>query len=207
MLVDEDAKSGHVSLELVPRAYEDARFAYRKRTVAASSHPTIAAALVRVSPRRDDDVMWDPFAGAGAELVERAVIGPYARLVGTDVDERAVNAARANLDAAGVRGASVTRGDALVTAPAGITSIVTNPPMGRRVQRGAHVTVLERFVHHASTVLAPGGSLTWIVPEPRALEGATKHAGFTVERGLTVDMGGFAGELLVLRRGRGERSR
>lgn len=207
VLVDEDAKAGHVSLELVPRGHEDTRFAYRKRTVPASSHPTIAAALVRVSPRRDDDVMWDPFAGAGAELVERAFIGPYTRLVGTDLDEDAVAAARANLDSAGVRGASVTRGDALGTSPAGITSIVTNPPMGRRVQRGGHVTVLERFVHHASKVLPPGGSLTWIVPEPRALEGATRHAGFTVERGLTVDMGGFAGELLVLRRGRGERSR
>lgn len=195
-----DEQGSKIRLELVPRGHEDTRFSYRGRTVPASSHPTIAAALVRVSPRRDDEVMWDPFTGAGAELVERAKIGPYARLVGTDVDEGAVEAARANLDAAAVRSASVTRGDALFTSPAGVTAIVSNPPMGRRVQRGGHLTLLERFVEHAAEVLAPGGTLTWIVPEPRAIAEAARVAKLELERTLTVDMGGFAGELMVLRK-------
>ncbi len=197
VLVGESRDAVH--LELLPRGYEDTRFAYRGHTVPASSHPTIAAALVRVGPRRDDDVMWDPFTGAGAELVERARIGKVARLVGTDLDEKAVLAARANLEAAGVT-ASVTTGDALHTSPAGVTAIVSNPPMGRRVQRGGHLPLLERFVRHAGEVLPPGGTLTWIVPEPDAIVNAARAARFTTERMLTVDMGGFAGELMVLRK-------
>lgn len=195
-----ETRDGAVRLEVVPRGFDDRRFAYRTRTVPASSHPTIAAALARVSPRRDDDVVWDPFTGAGAELVERARLGPYARLVGTDTDEGAVAAARANLEAAGVRGASVTRGDALHGAPAGVTAIVSNPPMGRRVQRGGHLPLLEAFVRHAADLLPQGGSLTWIVPEPREVMRTAERSGLVQERGLTVDMGGFAGELLVLRK-------
>jgi 23S rRNA G2445 N2-methylase RlmL len=189
-----------VLLELVPRGWEDRRFAYRTRTVPASSHPTIAAALARVSPRRDDDVVWDPFVGAGAELVERARLGPCAQLVGSDIDEGAVAAARANLGAAGVSSASVMRGDCVHTSPAGVTAIVSNPPMGRRVQRGGHLPLLERFVRHAGDLLPAGGSLTWIVPEPAAIEEASHAAGLEAERALTVDMGGFAGELMVLRK-------
>ncbi|MBX3262436.1 MAG: methyltransferase [Labilithrix sp.] len=192
-----DDAGPRLRVELVPRGYDDDRFAWREDVVAASSHPTIAAALARVAPRSDDDVVWDPFAGAGAELIERARLGPYARLVGTDVDPRAVLAARANLARAGVAGAVVEEGDAVAVAPEGVTAIVTNPPMGRRVQRGAHVDLLERFVAHAARVLVPGGALVWLVPEPRRVRERAAAAGLELTRAFSVDMGGFSAELAV----------
>src|SRR5690606_28099121 len=86
-----DDARGRVAVALIPRGYDDTRFAYRRETVPASSHPTVAAAIARAAPRSARDVVWDPFVGAGAELVERARLGP-ARLVGTDVDARALDA-------------------------------------------------------------------------------------------------------------------
>lgn len=186
-----------IKVELVPRGYDDDRFAWREDVVAASSHPTIAAALARVAPRSDDDVVWDPFVGAGAELIERARLGSYARLVGTDVDPRAVLAARANLERAGVARAEVEEADAAGVTPEGVTLIVTNPPMGRRVQRGAHAELLERFVAHAARVLVPGGALVWLVPEPRRIRERAAAAGLEVARAFSVDMGGFSAELAV----------
>lgn len=186
-----------VKIELVPRGYADERFAYRERLVPASSHPTIAAALARVAPKTDDDVVWDPFAGAGAELVERARLGPYARLLGTDTDPDAVDAARSNLERAGIANATVERADACTHAPEGVTLIVTNPPMGRRVHRGTHADLLERFTSHAARVLVPGGALVWLVPEPRRIRERAEAAGLVVERAFTVDMGGFSAELAV----------
>jgi 23S rRNA G2445 N2-methylase RlmL len=191
-----DEVGGKVALELVPRMH-DARFAYRQDLVAASSHPTIAAALARVAARRKDDVVWDPFVGAGAELVERALLGPYARLVGTDVDPRAIAAARANLDRAGVANATLEARDSTTYAPEGVTCIITNPPMGRRVHRGTHGELLERFVAHAADVLPPGGSLVWLVPEPRAVHARAATAGLWLERSISVDMGGFSAELEI----------
>lgn len=197
-----DDVGGHLSVELVPRRYDDDRFTYRKDLVAASSHPTIAAALARVAPRNSNDVVWDPFVGAGAELVERARLGPYARLFGTDIDARAVDAARTNIEIANVPRATIERADACECSPEGVTLILTNPPMGRRVQRGDHIDLLERFVSHAGLVLVPGGALVWLVPEPKRVLARAEASGLVLDRSFTVDMGGFAAELSVYVKGR-----
>jgi predicted RNA methylase len=194
-----DDHPDRVSIELVPRGKDD-RFAYRVATVPASSHPSIAAALVRMVPPRADDVVWDPFAGAGAELVERARLGPYASLIGTDIESAALDAARTNLAAAGVTGATLTLADATTYTPDGVTLIVTNPPMGRRVHRGTHGELLERFVDHAARVLVPGGALVWAVPDANRLHARAERAGLVLDHAFTVDMGGFPAELSVHRK-------
>ncbi|MDF2692548.1 MAG: putative N6-adenine-specific methylase containing domain protein [Labilithrix sp.] len=191
-----DEVGTQLKIELVPRGQVDERFAYRQDLVAASSHPAIAAALARVAPRRADDIVWDPFAGAGAELIERARLGPYAKLLGTDLDGKAVAAARANLKRAGIE-ATIEEADACAFAPEGVSLILSNPPMGRRVQRGTHGDLLERFVAHAARVLAPGGALVWLVPEPRRIRERAEAAGLHLDQAFSVDMGGFSAELAV----------
>jgi len=81
-------------LELRPQRFEDPRFAYRARDVRAASHPTLAAALARVAGVQPNDVVWDPFVGSGLELIERALLGPYRGLYGTDIERPALDAAR-----------------------------------------------------------------------------------------------------------------
>jgi predicted RNA methylase len=197
-----------VRLELVPKS-PDPRFVYRRRDVPAASHPTLAAALVRASRPRDEDVVWDPFVGSGGELCERALAGPVAMLVGSDVDERALAVARENLDAAGARDALLRRADARSFDPRaiggraryGMTAIVTNPPMGRRVGRSDELEeLLVRIVHRAAEILAPGGRLVWLSPQPQATRAAARAAGLTLARSTIVDMGGFSAELQVLAR-------
>lgn len=194
-----DVAGDRLRVELMPRAFVDTRFSYRGDTVPASSHPSIAAALVRVAPRRDDDIVWDPFVGAGAELIERARIGPYAQLFGTDLEKEAVAAARANAKRAGVERVLIERGDAMdpLVPPDGVSLIITNPPMGRRVQRGTHADLLERFVGRAAEILVPGGALVWLVPEPQRIRIKADDAGLIRESGISVDMGGFSAELAV----------
>lgn len=194
-----DVAGKKLKITLFPRGFEDTRFAYRQDQVPASSHPTVAAALARLAPRQKDDVVWDPFVGAGAELVERARLGPYARLFGTDVEKNAIAAARANVKRAGIERVLIEKGDALdpLVPPDGVTVIITNPPMGRRVQRGTHADLLDRFVDRAFEVLTPGGSLVWLVPEPRRTRARAEKAGFVVERATSVDMGGFSAELSI----------
>jgi 23S rRNA G2445 N2-methylase RlmL len=193
VLVDE--AGGQVKIELVPRGYTDERFGYREDLVAASSHPVIAAALARVAPRSDEDVVWDPFVGAGAELVERGLLGRYRQLLGTDTDPRAVVAARANIERAGIERATISEANACELAPKDVNVILTNPPMGRRVERGGHLELLERFVTRAADVLVPGGALVWLVPEPEGIRARAEAAGLTLDRAFTVDMGGFSAEL------------
>jgi 23S rRNA G2445 N2-methylase RlmL len=187
-------------VELVPR-FDDARFAYRLGDVPAASHPTLAAALARVGGVRDDDVVWDPFAGSGTELCERALAGPYRRLFGTDLDPAALAVAARNLEAAHAR-ADLVNADALVwSPPEPPTLILTNPPMGRRVLRGPDLgAVLERLVAHAAAVLAPGGRLVWLSPMPGRTAAAASRAGLALTSTTTVDMGGFHADLQAFKK-------
>jgi len=184
-----------IEASLEPRALEDPRFVWRRGDVPAASHPTVAAALARVAGVRDDDVAWDPFVGSGAELIERALRGPYRALHGTDNDPRALAVARANAEAAHVP-LTLEHGDALGPAPAGVTLVITNPPMGRRASRTLGTdAMLDRFVTHAAGVLVPGGRFVWIAPWPQRSRAAGAEAGLTLDWARTLDMGGFDAEI------------
>jgi predicted RNA methylase len=185
--------TGLGSLVLVPRLDPDPRFSYRRRDVPAASHPTLAAALVRLGGVREEDVVWDPFVGSGLELVERAKLGPYRALYGTDVDARALEAARQNLDSAAIERATLELVDARRFARRDVTLIVSNPPMGRRVARDASLrTLLTEVTSHAAKVLAPGGRLVWLSPLAQATAQAARAAGLAVTEGPEVDLGGFS---------------
>lgn len=184
-----------VDVAIVPRALDDPRWTWRRGDVPAASHPTIAAALALVAGVRDDDVAWDPFVGSGLELVERALLGPYRSLHGSDLDERALAVARDNLSAARVA-ATLERADALTHSPAGVTLVVTNPPMGRRAARAPGIAeTLDRFVAHAARVLAPAGRLVWIAPWPKRARAAADRAGLRLDWSRAIDMGGFEAEM------------
>jgi predicted RNA methylase len=188
------------SVTLVPRKINDSRFAYRVAEVPAASHPTIAAALAFLAGMREDDVVWDPFTGSGLELVERARLGPYASLLGTDLDPRALDAARLNLDEARVR-ARLEQGDALQSEPRGVTLILTNPPMGRRVQKQGELgPFLDRFVAHAARVLVRGGRMVWVSPRGAATRATALRRGLVLERSQPLVLGAYEAEIQRLSR-------
>lgn len=190
-------------LLLVPRLMTDPRFAYRVADVPAASHPTIAAALARVAGVVLDEVVWDPFVGSGLELIERARLGPVRELWGTDIDARALGAARQNLEAAGIATARLVKQSALEFAPPAPSLIITNPPMGRRVARDGSVgDLLEGFVRHAANVLRPSGRLVWLSPLAQRTERVARSVGFEVQVGPDVDLGGFSAQVQVCRRRR-----
>jgi 23S rRNA G2445 N2-methylase RlmL len=194
---------GAVAIALEPRKLDDPRFAYRVADVPAASHPTVAAGLARLaaihSPAPAADVVWDPFVGSGLELCERGRLAPVRRLVGSDASADAIEAARANLASAGVT-AELSVADALTHEVAGATVLLTNPPMGRRVLRGRALPVLDGIVDRAAAILPVGGILCWISPIPGHTRARAADAGLRLIEAITVDMGGFAAEIQVLRR-------
>lgn len=196
-----------IRVELSPNL-PDPRFAYRRGDVPAASHPTIAAALARIAGAREDDVVWDPFVGSGLELCERAILGPFRQMVGSDRDPAALAVARENLAAAGVAGVELVERDALKRPTFAPTLIITNPPMGRRLHRQADLgDLLERFVAASARVLAPGGRLVWLSPMPARTADAAERAGLRPELLSSIDMGGFEAQIQVLRKEIGEDTR
>ncbi len=192
-------RGGRLRVELRPKALVDPRFAYRVAEVPAASHPTIAAAIVHVGGARAHDVVWDPFVGSGLELVERARSGPYERMFGTDTSPAAITAAKENLASASVEKVTLDKTDALAARIPGVTLIITNPPMGRRITRGESLDrLLVPFVTHAARTLVTGGRMAWITPSPRDTDRAAERAKLEIAQASTVDMGGFPGVLQLL---------
>lgn len=172
---------GTLQVVLSPHAMADPRFPWRLAQVPASSHPTVAAALALVAGVRPGEVVWDPFVGAGAELVERSLLGPWTRMVGTDRDPTALEAARTNLQAAGVEGVALLQQDARDTQVEGLTLALTNPPLGSRVGFGEEVpALLEAMVPRIARQLRPGGRLVWLSPVPERTRAAAQRAGLRV---------------------------
>ncbi|MGE5785980.1 MAG: TRM11 family SAM-dependent methyltransferase, partial [Myxococcales bacterium] len=187
-------------LYLVPKRYEDPRFTYRMREISGASHPSIAAALVDVLDVRESDVIWDPFVGSGLELVECGLRGKYRELIGTDNNPRALEAAQANVDAAGLSRVRLLNADARSAKLSHVTGIVTNPPLGIRHQRdGLLEPLLMEFLANARHNLAPGGRLVWLSPLPQKTAERARGLGFDVTRRGPVDVGGLTPELQILR--------
>jgi len=186
--------------ELKPR-YDDRRFSYRRQDVPAASHPTVAAALIRIAEVKSSDVVWDPFVGSGLELCEAWLAARPHRLIGSDIDPDALTAARANLESVGAKGVELRRANALDLDDIRPTSIVTNPPLGRRVLRGQDVKgTLTAFVRHAADLLVPGGHLTWISPHPEATSAVAREVGLEVTHELHIDLGGIEGTVQRFRK-------
>jgi 23S rRNA G2445 N2-methylase RlmL len=189
-------------VELWPRGLHDDRFEWRVAEVQGASHPTIAAALARVAEVRADDVVWDPFCGAGAELVERARLGPVHALFGTDVDTEAIERARANLAAFGaeaILAVADARTHRLATAP---TLAVSNPPMGRRVLPGGVIDdLLVATLRNVSAQLAPPARIVWISPAADRTAAVAVELGLRVSLRRRVDLGGFSAEIQRFDRG------
>ena len=178
-------------LELVPRRAADPRFAYRVAEVPAASHPTVAAAIAWLSAPRVGDRVWDPFCGSGLELVERARAGDFATLEGSDLDAAALDAARQNL---GVLRATLVHADARTHDPGPVDAIVTNPPLGSRVQLDATALLVACLPNFARR-LAPGGRLVWITPAPKHTTPAAEALGLVRDARHGVDLGGVRGQL------------
>jgi predicted RNA methylase len=192
--------TGRATLELCPRRFEDPRFSYRSEDVRAASHPTLAAALARVAGVRDDDVVWDPFVGSGLELIERGLLGPFRELHGTDLELDALAAARANAERARVP-LQLVQADARTHRVKGVSLIISNPPMGRRVTRDGNLgPLLDAFLSNAAACLTRGGRVVWLSPFPDRTASTARRLGLKVTRYEAVDLGGFPAELQRLER-------
>ncbi len=186
-------------VELRPRLYPDPRLWYRLDDVPASSHPPLAACMARLAGPMRDEVIWDPFCGSGLELIECALRGGVRRVIGTDVDAKAVRIAQANIGAARLGNVEAqlvcvdfqNRDRVEALRPGGVTLMVTNPPMGRRVRIPDLRGLMLELLRAASTVLAPGGRLVFV--NPVRLE--VRDPSLRLARREVVDLGGFSAYL------------
>lgn len=192
------------SVELRPRLSPDPRFDYRLGDVPAASHPPLAACMARIAGRFENERVWDPFCGSGMELIERCLLGGVSQAYGTDLSAEAIRVAESNFSAASLASVSATFiwGDfrsfpgKLGPLPGGLTLIISNPPLGKRVSIPNLRELYEDLFAAAARLLRRGGRLVLINP----FQMASPQPSLTLKTRHTVDMGGFNCRLEVYER-------
>jgi len=128
-------------------------------------------------------------------------------LSGSDWDAKAVAGASANLREAGLDSIRVSHHDAQdlrgLLEPVSLDYIVTNPPFGIRLGKGANLLSMYRdFLAAAAVVLRPGGRLAMLVARRRGAfnKVLATFPEFAIEHVRVVEMGGVYAGLFVLRR-------
>jgi 23S rRNA G2445 N2-methylase RlmL len=140
------------SLKLTTAAY---RFRGVKHFMPGAIRNSLANSLVWLSQPKPHDVFIDPFCGSGTILAEREGY-PYRKILGFDINEAAVNAARSNTTDTIIR-----MGDAcsLPLADSCIDVLVTNPPWGEQICPGDVTELYRRFFIEANRIVKPGGRM------------------------------------------------
>jgi tRNA (guanine6-N2)-methyltransferase len=205
--VNVDTYRDHPVLD-VGALFFTARFGALAR-LPASTTPVVAAVLARLVEAGPDDVVLDPFCGAGTILVQVAQMSGPARLLGSDLDRGALDRARANLAARGIA-AQLAQADAarLPGAPDSVDRIVANLPFGKRAgSHAANVDLYPAFLRRVRAVLRPTGRAVLLTEEKRLLRDAVRR---TADLGVVKEVGLESGGLhpsayVVLNRPRGRR--
>lgn len=197
-------KGNACDVAIRPKDVPDTRFVYRKRALPASIHPVLAACLARyalsfVSSARPRTL--DPFCGSGTLLFELERVVSTA-LIGVDVSERALDAARENA-AAAHSAARFVHKDILKFEPREPFDLVlTNLPFGNRVgTHSANEPLYRDFVRALPKLLASGGVALLYTMEHKLLAACLRsEPALTVLAELTTEAGGLNPRVTVVRR-------
>jgi len=144
--------------------------------------------------------------GSGTLLVERLQRGRAAEALGVDISREALDAARANLAAAGVaRGARLMESDAVLTGldMARYTALCADLPYGNLV--GSHrenAALYPMLLEEAGRMATPGARFTVITHEIRLFDATLESARhlWQQERTFRVFQGGQRPQVYLLRR-------
>lgn len=149
------------------------RHRYKKKVeLPASLRPSVAAALVRLTTPQPDDVFLDPMCGSGTILLERMHAGPYTKILGGDIDEARVDAARQNLPQ-NRKGRkknliSVRQWDAqsLPLEDQTINKVATNLPFGKQIGSRQNLeTLYTALLNELTRVVVPDGRIVLLSSE------------------------------------------
>ncbi|WP_243738194.1 RNA methyltransferase [Cellulomonas shaoxiangyii] len=161
-----------------------------------AANATIAAAMTRLAGTRDDDRVLNLMCGSGTLLAERLLAAPAAASLGVDRAQPALDAARANLEAAGLLGrasrTALVRADATDAAavrdavdahlavddrPPAADLVLADPPWG--TLHGSHAAspaLHAGLLRGAHAVTAPGARLVVLTHEVKVMERVVREA-------------------------------
>ena len=172
---------------------------YKIANVPGSLKPNVAAAMVRLGRFEPGATIADPLCGAGTIVIEAALAGLQA--IGGDSDMAALEAAKRNLEAAGVD-VTPERWDAraLPLVDGSLDGVICNLPWGRQVEMGSEIeSFYARSLREMRRVCRQDGTLVLLTSLQPLLRSTARAAGFEVESETEISLSGQTPTLSMLR--------
>jgi len=176
---------------------------WRKSLVSTSLEPSLAYLMCFLSKISYSDAFLDPTCGSGTIVIERAFAGHCKRIIGSDVDKRAIKYAKNNIKSAKKK-IEIYQWDAqnLPLKKNSITRVVANLPYGQRV--GSHQSNLSfypLFFKELNRIISSKGRVVLLTQEKKLLNDCIKkNKNFLIEQKLTVDIGNIQPDIFVLKK-------
>jgi tRNA (guanine6-N2)-methyltransferase len=165
----------------------------------------VAQAMIRLTQPQPDECFLNLCCGSGSLLIERAAFGPARRLIGCDLDEEALDCARANVAASGDRGQiDLFLWDAcsLPLPAASVDVLCADLPFGFAV--GSHrknLALYPALLREAARVARRGARFALLTHEVRLIETLLQPAEqWSVEERIRLHLRTLQPALYVLRR-------
>ncbi|MCC6904829.1 MAG: methyltransferase domain-containing protein [Anaerolineae bacterium] len=180
--------------------------AWRVADMEGALNGTIAAAMIRLANPAPAEHVLNLMSGSGTLLIEQALHGRVAQLVGAEINPDALERARQNINAAGLqRRVALTRMDAVHPALArGVFDVLyADLPWGQLVGSADENTVLYPVILRTAAELArPGARLVIITHAIRLFEESLAATGdlWETRAVLRVFQGGLHPRIYLLRR-------
>jgi 23S rRNA G2445 N2-methylase RlmL len=182
---------------------------WRVCNIEGSLQATVAHAMALLTKPQPNDVYLNLCSGSGTLLIERALAGKAAQLIGCDINREALICASRNIAAyrkgAGLHAAEIKLHDwdatRLPLPGASVDAIVADLPFGNLV--GSHAqneTLYPALLREAARVARPGARFVVISAEIKLMERAlTTQSRWVREHALRVHLGGLRPMIFVLR--------
>ena len=174
---------------------------YKVAHLAGSLRPSVAASLAWLTEPTAEDTVLDPFCGTGTVLIERAHLGRYRMLFGSDNDPMALRAAGENI---GPRYKPLELhpwdATAIPLEAASVDKIVTNLPWGMR--HGSHSENRQTYpqvINKFKRLVRPGGMIVMLTAETRLMGDLMARGVFRAEHVIRITVLGAPAAIYVCR--------
>jgi tRNA (guanine10-N2)-dimethyltransferase len=156
-----------LTIALENKNFEKRKPQFRPYFSPTSLHPKIARSLVNLARVKTGDTILDPFCGTGGILIEAALMGM--NVIGIDVDEKAVEGCRKNLNFYGLKGDIKKRDTLTLKLSKKVDAIVTDLPYGRSsflcTKEKNLGDFYEKFLLSAKKNVKVNGHLVMVIPK------------------------------------------
>ena len=178
---------------------------WRKAYVPAGINPSLAYILCMVADLSEEDIVYDPFCGAGVIPITALKYFNVKRVICSDISGKAIEKSEINFNTAGINKGKyrLFRSDIKDVAlnKKNVDKIISNLPFGIRVGKHSNnIEIYKSLEVSANRLLRTRGKLVLLTQEKKLLREVFSKENWNVKSVLRVDEGGLLPEVFVIKR-------